>query len=526
MQATTKRQQTWDLLKQKWDIIVIGGGVTGAGVFRRAVSAGFRTLLVEQADFSSGTSSKSSKLVHGGFRYLRNKQYAVTRESVKQREHLLRESPNLVTPLAFMMPYSAKKRQRGMLSFGVTLYDLMAPKWKHRHLSADKARAAIPELSAPWLEGAYLYYDARLDDCRLVLRLIQEGQAEGGVALNYARVESLLKGQDGKVRGVAVSDCSTQNLGSLEIQARVVVNATGPWTDVLRAQVNAPARIRPLRGSHLIFSRDALPIPYAVTLFHPVDGRAMFAIPWEGTTIIGTTDLDHPYPLNQEPFCTAEEKEYILTAAQALFPKQNLDGGKVISSFAGLRPIVRGDASNPSGESRAHVVMQEQGLVTITGGKLTIFELMAEDTLKAALPMLGQKARPRKPFFEKPGPMEAVNGLQRADLAYLSGRYGKAAGEVVRGASEEELQRVENLPAIWAEIRYNARAGMVEHLDDLLLRRTRLGMLLPLGAQDMLPRVKALCQAELGWDDAHCEMETARYARIYDEAYSPSPKGA
>ncbi len=292
MNLNNDRAETWQNLRQDWDLIIIGGGITGAGVFRLAVAQGLRVLLVEKNDFSSGTSSRSTKLIHGGIRYLRNRQVDITREMVREREALLREAPTLVDPLGFIMPYTAVNAQRLLFRFGVTIYDLLAPKWNHRHMSRVEVQSLVPQMNAPRLAGAYLYYDAVMDDARMVLRLLSEACREGGTALNYARVETRFTSPlNGSVRGVALSDQSPHALGSLELQARVVINAAGPWSDTLRAQINQPARLRPQRGSHLIFPREKLPLPHAVSLLHPKDNRAMFAMPWEGTTMIGTTDL-------------------------------------------------------------------------------------------------------------------------------------------------------------------------------------------------------------------------------------------
>ena len=524
MNQPQSRQQIWPLLDQNWDLIIIGGGITGAGIFKRAVSGGLKTLLLEAADFSSGTSSKSSKLVHGGFRYLRSGQYDVTFESVRQREMLLRQARDLVTPLGFIMPYGSETGQKRMFHTGVIIYDLMAPKWNHKHLSQNQLHETIPVLRPKNMGGAFLYQDARLDDSRMVLRLIQEAQGQGGTALNYAKVVQLLKTQDGSVCGVAVEDQSKTHLGMLELKAKVIINATGPWTDKLREQLGRQGRVRPLRGSHLVVNFETLPIPYAVTLMHPKDKRAMFAIPWEGRVIFGTTDLDHPFPLSQEPYCTNAELAYILEAVNAIFPDVDISEASIISSFAGLRPIVRGDANNPSAESRAHLVLEEDGLVTITGGKLTIFEKMAEDALKVAMPQIGKELKQIDHWFD-PLPRILPNGkLSTESIRYLAGRYGQALPDLVDLAEPGDLKPVDGLATHWAELTFNARFGMVEHLDDLLLRRTRLGMLLPDGGLNMIDRVKALTLAELRWSDEEWQSEISRYKDIYNQAYSPNPE--
>lgn len=524
MKQLISRDLLWSQLNQDWDLIVIGGGITGAGILRRAVSGGLKTLLLEAADFSSGTSSKSSKLVHGGFRYLRSGQYDVTYESVRQREQLLKQAEDLVTPLGFVLPYDASEKQKRMFQAGVIIYDLMAPKWQHEHLDLNQLKEKMPLLKPQGMAGAYLYYDALLDDSRMVLRLIQETCEDGGLALNYTCVKQLLKDKDGRVNGVTVEDRSRANQGKLDLNARVVINATGPWTDKLREQLGLQERVRPLRGSHLIFRFSDLPIPYAVTLMHPRDGRAMFAIPWEGRTIFGTTDLDHPYPLDQEPFCTHEEVNYMLEAIHAIFPDTNITERSIISSFAGLRPIVRGDANNPSAESRAHLVLEEDGMVTVTGGKLTIFEVMAEDAFNAILPLVGKELKPIEYWF-KPNPT-SLPGTPLSPLSfhYLVGRYGQALPDLISMSDPESLTPVDDLYLIWAELAFNAHFGMVEHLDDLLLRRTRLGMLLPDGGMGIIEKVKQLTESELPWTEAEWQTEITRYQQIYQKAYSPNPE--
>lgn len=524
MKQLISRDQLWSQLDQDWDLIIIGGGITGAGIFRRAVSGGLKTLLLEAADFSSGTSSKSSKLIHGGFRYLRSGQYDVTFESVRQREQLLKQAEDLVTPLGFVLPYDASEKQKRMFQAGVIIYDLMAPKWNHEHLDLDQLKEKMPLLKPQGMAGAYLYYDALLDDSRMVLRLIQETCEDGGLALNYACVKQLLKDKDGRVSGVTVEDRTRANQGKLDLKARVVINATGPWTDKLRGLLGLEERVRPLRGSHLIFRFSDLPIPYAVTLMHPRDGRAMFAIPWEGRTIFGTTDLDHPYPLDQEPFCTQEEVNYMLEAIHAIFPDTNITERSIISTFAGLRPIVRGDANNPSAESRAHLVLEEDGMVTVTGGKLTIFEVMAEDALTAILTLVGKELKPIEYWF-KPNPT-SLPGTPLSPLSfhYLVGRYGQALPDLISMSDPESLTPVDDLYLLWAELAFNARYGMVEHLDDLLLRRTRLGMLLPDGGMGLIEKVKQLTESELPWTEAEWQTEITRYQQIYQKAYSPNPE--
>jgi glycerol-3-phosphate dehydrogenase len=522
------RESIWSNIEGDWDILVIGGGITGAGVFRRSVAAGLKTLLVEAGDFASGTSSRSSKLVHGGFRYLKNRQWSVTHESVREREWLLREAKNLVTPLGFLMPNFSEANTKTMFGVGVVIYDLMAPKWMHSYYSREEMLAACPQLRSEGLEGGYLYYDAEMDDAHLVQHILREGVMDGGTALSYARADKVLRDAAGRVSGVVLSDTSGTTEHNAEVRAKVVINAAGPWSDDLRIQVGATPRIRPLRGSHLIFARERLPISHAVTLLHPRDHRAMFGIPWEGVTMIGTTDLDHHYEADaHEPYALSEEIDYILEAGNATFGGANLTRADVLSSFAGLRPIIRSGAADPSKESRAHVVWDEEGLITVTGGKMTTFRIMAEQALKMAGPSLpGQPDfKHRERYFNPLPEMDPPAGLSLRDWTYLLGRYSSETKAMLEAAQPGEMDHIGVLPNVWAEIRWAARCGGVQHLDDLLLRRVRIGMLLPEGALPQMARIRSIAQPELGWSDSRWQLEVDRYQKIYQAYYSPEPTG-
>ncbi|MRR30007.1 glycerol-3-phosphate dehydrogenase/oxidase, partial [bacterium] len=521
------RKPIWNELNQEWDIVVIGGGITGAGVFRRAVAEGYKTLLVEAEDFSFGTSSRSSKLVHGGIRYLRNRQFGVSREAVHEREWMLREAKNLVTPLGFLMPYYQNWKIKQLFGVGVLIYDLLAPKWKHSHYSKQKLARICPLLNSPELGGGYNYYDAEIDDSRLVITLLREAVRVGGTALNYARVENLLKDSKGRVCGVAVSD-QAEGMPAIEVKASVVINATGPWGDEIRRQIGARPRLRTLRGSHLVFSHERLPLPQAISLVNPRDNRAMFAIPWEGVSLIGTTDLDQAFDNNSgEPFASRNEIEYLLDFINAIFPSIEMKATDILSSFAGLRPVINTGKANPSQESRGHVVWDESGLITITGGKLTTFRIMAEQALQKAAPML--KGAPdfnsRKRYFD---PLPESLGdfkLSSTQTAYLLGRYGVEAAELLEMAEPGENQPIGYLSNLWSELRYNARSSGAIHLDDILLRRVRLGILQANGASELIPTIRKIVQPEMGWNDVKWQEEEMRYQSIYRASYAPSPTG-
>jgi len=523
MWQTNWRDKTWSELNQPWDVIVIGGGITGAGILRQATHLHLHTLLVEKNDFSSGTSSRSTKLVHGGLRYLGQGQFSVTRESVREREHLMREAPGLIDPLSLLFPvYRGASPNKSTAAAALAIYDHFGHKWEHRYFKGDDFVLLAPHLSGEGLQGGYRYFDAVTDDSRLVLRIIREAVRAGGVALNYATADKLLLDAHGQVRGIVLRDGVTGRTS--ELQSRIVINATGAWADELRQQVGGPPRVRPSRGSHFLFPAWRAPLAQAITLFHPRDHRPVFVIPWEGATLAGTTDIDHRQPLESEPYAEAAEVEYVLEALSLRFPALKLQAEDMMTSFAGVRPIVAsGKGVDPHKESRAHVVLEENGLITITGGKLTTFRPMAQDALQAArrlwpaMPPGGGEARMLDPV---PLALPGAEALDAATRHRLSGRHGADAPALIAAATPGELEQIPGTDSLWAELRWAARDEGVVHLDDLLLRRVRLGLLLPSGGVTLLERIRPIVQPGLGWDDARWEVEATAYAGLWRRAYS------
>jgi glycerol-3-phosphate dehydrogenase len=512
-------------LRQEWDVIVVGGGITGAGILREATRLGLRACLVEKHDFSWGTSSRSAKLVHGGLRYLKEGKLRLTRSSVHERERLLQEGPGLIDPLGFLLAtYKGDRPGRWTYSAGLTVYDLLALQWSHGHYSAHDFQMLAPHITKEGLEGGFRYGDAQTDDARLVLRIIREAVAEGGLALNYvsARNVSLDETrQEASVCGLQLYD-EIQGR-TFEVRAKVVINATGAWADGLRASVGAPNRVRPLRGSHLIFPAWRLPVAQAVSFLHPIDRRPVFVFPWEGITLVGTTDVDHNQPLDREPHASPEEIAYLMAAVDSQFASLDLTLDDVISTFAGVRPVIGSGRVDPSQESRDHVVWDERGLLTVTGGKLTTFRLIALDALEAArhrlpdLPPLDANLPVLNPVdLDLPG----AEHLDLAARRRLLGRYAADAPALVCAAGSKELETIPGTQTLWAELRWAARAEGVVHLDDLLLRRVRVGHLLPQGARAHLPRIRAICQPELGWDDVRWQEEEAAYLNLWRTCYS------
>ena len=521
------RQATWERLGQTFDLVVIGGGITGAGILREAVRLGLRVLLVEANDFAAGTSSRSSKLVHGGLRYLQSAQLGLSFRSIRERERLINEGRGLVKRLGFLFasmegdPYPS-----WVLGLGLTLYDILAMQWSHRHLKPEEMRERCPPLTSNALRGGYRYFDAVTDDARLVFRLINEAVFSGGQAINYARVVRMLQTQDGQVRGVVIRDDAIGGgHRTQEVRARVVVNATGAWIDQLRGQIGKPGKLRILRGSHLVFPDFRLPLKRAISFLHPEDHRPVFAIPWQGVTILGTTDLDQEPPYLQDPAISEPEVVYLLEAARRAFPVYDLTCRDLQVTYSGLRAVRQSGKQNPSRESRDHVIWYENGMLTVAGGKLTTFRKMAHDAFKIIRRRLNLSWEPEQSEAVFPlVPREELEGwgeLTAATQLHLLGRYGLQTGALIRDAIPGELVPIENSNYLWAEIRWACRSEAVQHLDDLLLRRLRLGLILPCGGIELLGRIRPLIQEEMNWSDDRWRWEAGRYRIMWNESYAP-----
>ncbi|MFO0694947.1 MAG: glycerol-3-phosphate dehydrogenase/oxidase [Polyangiales bacterium] len=503
-----------------WDLVVIGGGITGIGVLREAARRGLRVLLVEQRDYAWGTSSRSSKMVHGGLRYIAQGDIKLTRDALHERERLLREAPFLIERMGYWFGHR-KGKFPGPTSFGIlcAVYDFLAGIKDHRFVDRDEVLRTFPGFDGRDLVGSTRYTDSIVDDARLVLRVLDEALADGGVAINYAKVSRIVR--DAKsVRGCVVEDRETGK--EYSVKAACVVNATGAWADRLRKEITGESKVRPLRGSHLVFASERLPVAEAIVFQHADDKRPVFIFPWEGRTVVGTTDLDHREELDVEASISEKEVDYLLRGANAQFPKAHLAATDVISSWSGIRPVVAsGKGLDPSQERRDHVVWDDHGLVTVTGGKLTTFRLIALDVLAACarhVPSLDAKDTGGHVF--RAADTSSGKELPAEVRGRLLGRFGFLFRDLVGAAKEGELVPIEDTDTTWAELRFGARAEQVVHLDDLLLRRTRLGNLLPKGGAAHEARLRAICQEELRWDDATWRKEWERYQGIIRDFYS------
>jgi glycerol-3-phosphate dehydrogenase len=480
------REKARAKLDSQWDLIIIGGGITGAGIMSLAARSGVRTLLLEKGDFAAGTSSRSSKMVHGGLRYLKNMHIKLTWESVRERQRLLAVAPGLIDPLGFIYPiYEGGHPSPWVMGIGLGIYTRLSPDaGDYERLDEVDIGMMAPGLKTHDLERGYHYLDAQTDDARLVLRVLHDGLMAG------------------------------------EGRSRLVINATGAWADELRRGVGGKRRLRPLRGSHLFFDLDRFPVYQAVAFSHPDDGRPVFAYPWEGVGLVGTTDIDHGLPLESEVAISVEEADYLLRAVQFYFPGLELTKRDVLTTQAGVRPVVDTGKADPSTESRDHVVWPERGLLTVTGGKLTTFRLIAIDALREAHNLNPEipEPEPEAPVLEAFDPGREIPGVEPEYARRFWGRYGAAApslAESFPGFSE----RVPGTPYFWAELAWAAGHGPVCHLDDLLLRCFRLGILLPDGGQSLLPKIGPLVKRPLGWEDERWDLEAGRYRLIWAAAH-------
>jgi len=515
---TTQRDQTIVKLQHPLEVLIVGGGITGAAIALEAARCGLKTGLIEQRDFAWGTSSRSSKLVHGGLRYLKEGQLHLTAQAVKERDALKREAPGLIDPQSFVMAqYPGRKPGKLAVKLGLMLYDVIAGEHTHRVLSAAELNLLAPDLDPRNLSGGMQYWDAKTDDARLVLRVLEEARAEGAITLNYCSARELQR-TDGRVVGMEVLDeCSGRRFS---ISAQVVVNATGAWADQLRGQLDAPAKIRPLRGSHLLLPLWCVGVAQAVSFFHPHDGRPVFIYPWEGVALLGTTDVDHSDSLSQEAAITAEETAYLLAALHYQFPHLQIKADDVIAAFAGVRPVIGTGLSDPSKESRDHLVLNEQGLISVTGGKLTTFRPMALDALRAIAETLQKKIPIRwQPVFKPVPVLPFPIGLAESLRSRLSGRYGEQLSQILAAADDKDFQPIGESGTYWIELKLAAQDVTVVHLEDVLLRRTRVGLLLKHGGRAVLPEIRHRIQALLGWSDATWAAEEARYLETWLKYY-------
>jgi glycerol-3-phosphate dehydrogenase len=523
--------------RDSFDLVVVGGGITGAGVALDAASRGYSVALVEKSDFAAGTSSRSSKLVHGGLRYLQNFDLGLVREALLERSLLVKLAPHLVTPLPFVVPTFEGKRPDRMLGVGLNMYDVMswrrgrdeAEEWspdRHRTIDGAEVLEFIPALADRKPSAGYLFYDCQTDDARLVLTVLGEAERFGAVVANRCEVTGLVE-RAGRAAGVLVRDVLDGN--EFELAAENVVNATGVWADRLRPEElyreeEVPA-IRPSRGTHVTLPRELVDVR-AGAIVPAGGGRTVFVLPWLGRTLVGTTDNDYEGSVEHVPPAD-DDIDYLLAAVNA-FLGTNLGPGDLTGAYAGVRPLIStGDPKKSVDISRkAELYETSSGLVTITGGKLTTWRRMAKLAVDRIVEREGREAPCRTNEIQlgmpvDPSKLPDAPGVDEESRVQLASRYGYAANLVMRLAAAEPrlAERITpDLPDITAEAAFAAEHEQTATVADVLLRRTRLGILnarrlCEPGAEGPMAVARAL-GGQLGWDESRIEREVADWYEV------------
>ncbi len=541
------RRAMWEKLEGPVDVLVVGGGITGAGIARDAARRGLSVALVEMNDLAFGTSSRSSKLIHGGLRYLEHYEFSLVFEAVSERRILMDIAPHLVNPLGFLFPvFKGARRQLWLINAGMWLYDglslFRSPKI-HKNLKPREVAQFEPAVKQDGLKGAPLYYDCATDDARLTLETALDAIEHGATVASWAKVTSFLKTEAGRIRGAVVEDALTGELK--QIEARTVINATGPWTDATIAMSHPSSHgsiLRPTKGIHIVVERDKLPISNAVVCFHPIDERVLFAIPWGDRTYLGTTDTD----FEGDPaavHATLEDVDYLIDASNSYFPDYPLERDDVIATWAGIRPLMAPQGEGTEGMSESAVSREHQiligpdGLITIAGGKLTTYRRMAAEVVETAVRMLelGQGPRELRPAGTGKEPLPGAVGWPEDDdhekvaeevakvghprvpedvARHLTDTYGMKALELAaQMAADAKLAErlVPGRPEVMAQVDWAVREELAATVCDVLVRRTQLFYRDHDQGLNAAPEVADRMATLLGWDEATKERELARY---------------
>jgi glycerol-3-phosphate dehydrogenase len=531
--GTFERATALDRLREtSFDVLVIGGGITGCGVALDAASRGLRTALVERDDFASGTSSKSSKLVHGGLRYLQNGDVRLVYEALRERHRLRKNAPHLVSLLPFLIPVLSRdgvisKKLAKALGSAMWMYDLTGGfriGKLHKKLDADEVAAHMPTLPTEHLAGGYLYWDATADDARLTLAIARTAAVEFGAAVaNHTAVIGLTKDPSGRATGATVEADGER----FDVRATTVVNATGVWADDIRTldEGTDPDSLRPAKGIHITLPWAKVRNDLGVIIPVPKDKRSVFVVPWPSPpgvdpefSYVGTTDTDYDGPVD-DPQCTDEDIDYLLDALNHSM-SEPVSRDDIVGTWAGLRPLVKSEADGRTADlSRSHqVTTSDAGVVTVTGGKLTTYREMAEDTMEAVVSVLGddlprtvRKCRTRRlPLLGASDHDESATGT----AGHLQGRYGddsRVLDAMIDRDPTLAEPLVEGLPYLRAEARYAVRYEMATDLDDVLTRRTRARLLARDASADAAAGVAELIAPDLGWTAEEQQRQVDHY---------------
>ena len=529
--APSVRASLGDLSAGYFDLLIIGGGITGAGVAREAGLRGYTAALVEARDFGEGTSSRSSRLIHGGLRYLEQGRLKLVFEALRERRTLLRLAPHLVRPLPFLLPvFRGDRVPRWKVTAGLVLYDILAAGGnvrRHRTLGKRALLQAEPLLRERGLTGGGLYYDAQCDDARLTLAAVRAASAGGVAVSNHMRVTGLIRTVSG-IQGAYLEDELTGETG--EVRAHLVVNATGPWADSIRRMEDSRAAplLRPTKGVHVVVPRARVGNLHAIIFTSPVDGRVMFILPWGEWTYIGTTETEagsDPDQVAAEP----QDVTYLLRSANALFPSARLGPEDVTASWAGLRPLLAADPDAAATTlSREHrIVRGEAGMLTIAGGKLTTWRRMAADALDAVDRTLGQKRKTRTRGLSETQPLPGggaavLDGFRREGLElglpaeavdHLLSHFGSEVPAIYAMCRETRALATPihpGHPAVAAEVVHGIRREFAQRVDDVLSRRLHLATETADGGAAAIETVADLMAAELAWTGEKRAEEIAR----------------
>lgn len=538
----SSRQSFLDRLDQTFDLLIIGGGITGAGAARDAARRGLRVCLVEMEDLASGTSSRSSKLVHGGLRYLEQGEFSLVFEAVSERRILMDIAPHLVNPLGFLFPvYKDSRRGVFTVNVGMWLYDglsLFRSPRIHRNLSRKDVAKEEPALRQEELRGAPLYYDCATDDCRLTLETALDAVENGAVVLTWSKVVGLVRASGGRVSGARVRDELTGKERS--VKAHAVLNATGPWTDRTRAMGSGgSARLRPTKGIHIVVDAERLKVANAVVCFHPKDGRVLFAIPWGQRTYIGTTDTDFQDDPGQVS-ADGADVDYLLDASNHYFPEAQLVRDDVISTWAGVRPLISEEgAGDESSVSREHeIFVDPDGLITIAGGKLTTYRRMGAEVVDRALDLLrlmGKAPDTLRPANTEKDPLPGAVGwpedddhdavaakvlaagrgsLQEDSARLLADVYGMRGLDVAALAAADQRLAARlspGRPEILAQVDFAVQRELAQTVRDVLIRRTQMFFKDRDQGLGAVEQVSERMAELLGWDDQRRATEELAY---------------
>jgi len=542
------RQEMWDRLGSDVDILIIGGGINGAGIARDAARRGLRTALVEMGDLASGTSSRSSKLVHGGLRYLEQFEFSLVFEAVSERRILMDIAPHLVNPLGFLFPvYKGDRRNLTTITAGMVVYEglsLFRSPQRYRKLKPKQVAKEEPALTREGLKGAPLYYDCSTDDARLTLETALAATEVGAVIAPWTRATELHADEHGTLIGATVQDIFTGE--TKRVTASVVINATGPWTDATVSMANEASAakkeeevahprplLRPTKGVHIVVPKDVLPVNHAVVCSHPDDGRVLFALPWSDATYVGTTDTDY----EGDPGAVRAERsdiEYLQRAMAKYFPDHPITDDDIICTWAGLRPLVSPQSpdhqeTDESSVSREHsLIVDESGLITIAGGKLTTYRLMSKEVVDSAAKMLrlrGQLRRRLNPSRTEEEPLPGAvswpedddhevvarqirdvggENISLVTARLLADTYGMRGADVARRVRQDAslaAPLVPGRPEILAQVDHAVQDELASTVTDVLKNRTALFYRDPHQGLAGSPAVADRMAVLLGWDE-------------------------